>query len=113
MKLNKIAVAILLLSFAFAAFSQLRQEENYLTGTELLSYCQSGRVTNTQSWCLGYILGVWHMAASEQEACPPADVTSGELRRAVVKHLQAYPGALNRQPVDLVLEAMSKSFPCY
>jgi hypothetical protein len=112
MKLHKIAVVPLLLFLAVAAFSQQKQEAHYINGTELLSYCESGAVTNTRTWCLGYILGVWHTTASDHQACPPPDVTSGELRRAVVNHLRAHPETLSRQPVDLVLEAMSQTFPC-
>ncbi|MFQ5937857.1 MAG: Rap1a/Tai family immunity protein [Acidiferrobacterales bacterium] len=112
MKLSKIAAVTLLLFVALAAFSQHRQERQYLTGTELLSYCESGTVTNTGTWCLGYILGVWHTTAPELQACPPPNVTSGELRHAVVSHLRNHPETLNRQPVDLVIEAMVRTFPC-
>lgn len=112
MKLIKIGAVVLPLFFALAAFSSYKQEGQYLSGTELLSYCESGTVTNTGSWCLGYILGVWHTSAPEGGACPPLAVTSGQLRRAVVKHLQDHPETLDRQPVDLVREAMNESFPC-
>jgi hypothetical protein len=112
MHLRKIAVVVLLLVVALTAFSQQRQEQQYLDGSELLSYCDSGAVTNTRSWCLGYILGVWHTAAPQRQACPPADVTSGQLRQAVVRYLQQNPEKLDRQPGGLVLEAIGKTFPC-
>jgi hypothetical protein len=113
MKLNKFA-AVFLLVFVFvalAAFSK-QQQKDYLTGAELLSYCESGTVTHTGTWCLGYILGVWHMTAPRGQACPPTNVTAGQLKSAVVRHLQRHSATLNKQPVDLVLEALGKAFPC-
>jgi len=43
---------------------------------------------------------------------PPSDVTSGQLRRAVVSYLQVNPDKLDRQPVGLVLEAIGETYPC-
>lgn len=113
MKLNRFsAVSLLVLVFvALAAFSK-QQQQDYLNGAELLSYCESGTVTHTGTWCLGYILGVWHTTALDGQACPPLNVTAGELRSAVVRHLRQHRAALNRQPVDLVLEALGEAFPC-
>lgn len=113
MKLNKFAAAslLVLVFVALAAFSK-QQRDEYLNGDELLSYCESSTVSHTGTWCLGYILGVWHTTASQRQACPPVSVTAGELRSAVVRHLQQHRAALNRQPVDLVLEALGEAFPC-
>ena len=106
------AVSLIVLVFvAVAAFSKQHQED-YLVGAELLSYCESGTVTHTGTWCLGYILGVWHSRALDGDACPPVKVTAGELRSVVVRHLQHHRTALDRQPVDLVREALSEAFPC-
>lgn len=112
MTLKKIAAVTLLLGIAAAAFSQQEENGQQLSGAELLAYCESATVTNTGTWCLGYVLGVWHTAAPQQRACPTPSVTSGQLRRAVVKYLHDHRGRLHRQPVDLVLEALDKSFPC-
>lgn len=113
MRLNRYAaVSLLVLVFvALAAFSK-QQQRDHLNGAELLSYCESGTVTHTGTWCLGYILGVWHTTALNGQACPPLNVTAGELRSAVVRHLQQHREALNKQPVDLVLEALGTTFPC-
>lgn len=112
MTLKKIAAVTLLLGVAVAAFSQQEEHGQQLSGSELLSYCKSATVTNTGTWCLGYVLGVWHMTTAERLVCPPADITSGQLRRAVVRYLQRHPEVLNRQPAGLVLEALESTFPC-
>ncbi len=112
MTLKKIAAVALLLGVAVAAFSQQEEHGQQLSGSELLSYCESATVTNTATWCLGYVLGVWHMTTVDHRVCPPSDVTSGQLRRAVIKYLQRHPEALKRQPAGLVLEALEAAFPC-
>lgn len=111
--MNKFAaVSLLVLAFvALAAFSK-QEQQDYLTGTELLSYCESSTVSHTGTWCLGYILGVWHTTALQRQACPPINVTAGELRSAVVRYLQQDRAALERQPVELVLQALGEAFPC-
>ena len=113
MKLNKFAaVSLLVLIFvALAAFSKQRQDD-YLNGDELLSYCESSTVSHTGTWCLGYVLGVWHTTALQRQACPPVNVTAGELRNAVVRYLQKHRATLDTEPVNLVLEALGKTFPC-
>lgn len=112
MTLKKIVAMAVLLGVAVAAFSQQEEDERQLSGAELLAYCESATVTSTGTWCLGYVLGVWHMMAPEHRVCPTPSVTSGQLRRVVVKYLHDHPGRLHRQPADLVLEALDKSFPC-
>ncbi len=113
MKLNKIVVVVLLSLIAVVAFSQQRNSENErLNAQTLLAYCESDTVTPTGTWCLGYILGVWHSTAARREACPPADITSGEMRHAVVRHLASVSANTNRDPVDLVQDALADAFPC-
>ena len=110
MKRSSIVALALLLLVALAAFSQQREE--YLSGTELLSYCQSGTMTHTGTWCLGYVLGVWHTTAPERQACAPSNITAGQLKAAVVRHLQHHPETLDGEPVDLVREALGQTFAC-
>jgi hypothetical protein len=111
MTLTKIAVVTVFLLVAWSALSRQDPDPRYLSGSQLLAYCESDTVTTTGTWCLGYVLGVWRATAPQHQACPPEDVTAGQLRHVVLRYLEAR-RTLAAQPVELVRQAMKIGFPC-
>lgn len=86
-------------------------------GNELLQYCTDESPTlvglNHSGRCFGYLKGfVDTMSLFALPNCMPDEVTMGQVRRIVVKHLQDHPAELHYSMVSLVNLALNEAYPC-
>ena len=87
----------------------------YLEGRDLLARCS---VAEGQDYCFGYIAAVYDSIRayeawlSLKEVCVPAGTPQGELKAAVVSHLQANPQALANSAASIVVIALARRYPC-
>ena len=94
------------------------QGESFKRGSSILESCER------ESWfdkgyCSGYIIGVFDAAVTlarwegfAEYICPPEGVTSGQLQKVVVKHLNEHPEKLHFAADSLVLNVLTEAFPC-
>jgi hypothetical protein len=89
----------------------------FLTAQALADRCNTASAADT-SYCYAYITGIHDtMRAYEawlnlKEFCPPAGITQGELRRAVLGYLIAYPQNRQGQAASVVVVALKTAYPC-
>ena len=100
----------------------------YASGNELLGWCKEAeKVADDGSGapvhagqCYGYLKAThdgyatwraWGHISSDRH-CIPESVTVGQLRRIVVKFLEAHPEQLHLLAGSLVLNAYQEAFPC-
>ncbi len=115
---------LLFLLFSPCTFSAT----TFLTGHELLEYCQStldvldynfGRVQMETEYhlgsnsgkCQGYIIGV-NETLSKKHYCVPSNYNMLETASVVVKYLKDHPQELNCPASLLIARAYQKYFPC-
>jgi Rap1a immunity proteins len=120
-----LVAVILLASLAVAA----KVRATALSGSELLEDCRNAdanfKKLNTSelqaaSYCFGYVAGVVdrYEAAEgagithKRMACIPDEVNGIELGRTVLHFSQRHPDKVSLQASELVLAALSDSFPC-
>ena len=72
-----------------------------------------------KGYCSGYIIGVSDTADTlavwkgfAESICTPQGVTSGQLQKVVVKHLNEHPEKLHLRASSLVLNVLTEAFPC-
>jgi len=89
------------------------------TGNDLLEYCESKERPFPTGLCLGYVLGAGDVESTEgasfpdrERSCVPDDVTNGQMVGVVVKYLKDHPEERRMLAAVLVVEAMTKAFPC-
>lgn len=96
-----------------------------LTARDLLTYCSSSMMTDLgrkrQRYCQGFISGVEEtirlpLFASSQpvelKICVPKSVSSRNLAKAYIQYAGARGTNLERPAVQIVVEALSNSYPC-
>ncbi len=87
----------------------------YLEARDLLARCS---VAAGQDYCFGYIAAVYDSIRtyeawlSLKEVCVPAGTPQGELKAAVVSHLQTNPQALSNSAASVVVIALARRYPC-
>jgi hypothetical protein len=108
------ASALLLASPPARAHETSVEGRYFKTGNALLGECKKEGL-----FCDGYIAGVAdaHRAVSHSfremtRYCTPEHVTVHELRRVVVRWLQANPGQIHFAASSLVVQALHDAFPC-
>jgi len=106
--------AIVLLTMAPAH----AQHVSTVTGNQLLEYCES-KDAFAQGLCDGYITGASDIESMEGSAfpdrrrsCTPNTVTNGQMTDVVVKYLKDHPEERHMLAAVLVVEAVTKAFPC-
>jgi hypothetical protein len=92
---------------------------NIIDGNDLLLAC--GHIDNDLSppaqYCIGYIGGAlddYALLVSEgnSKVCVPVGIPTTQLARIVLKYLNEHPDKLHYHGGELVILALSKSFPC-
>lgn len=111
------AVVAALWSGQAAAQADIR---HFVDGNKLLSDCTS-TVQHSQSYCLGYIVGIADALAEASSnggsfrgfrSCSPGNRTQGQLLDVVVQWLQRNPQLRHYMASGLVAKALSDAFPC-
>jgi Rap1a immunity proteins len=108
---------------ALALASPPASAYNNQTAGALRDDCESNA-----SYCFGYLLGIWDLAATisaahtgsgkaSYAACPwqnghPKAVVASELRNAFLAYTSAYPDTLAKEPVIVALAAFGAAYPC-
>jgi hypothetical protein len=89
--------------------------EECTAATKKLSVGQMNEHLDARS-CLGYILGyadgISAGAANSKAVCIPRSVTTGQMARVVVKHLQDHPNTLHEPRNWGIQAAFMKAYPC-
>jgi len=89
----------------------------YMSANKLLSLCESDSVAD-QNVCVGYVLGVADAAqmldleTSMRRYCLPENLTSSQLEKAAVKHMNDHPQQLDKSASYYILVSLRKAFPC-
>lgn len=90
----------------------------YLTGNDLLAYCNSGVPTHLY-YCAGYVTaavdhdrGLMSVLKAKPNFCIPATVTSKQLADIALAYLQANPATLHYAATGAVVTAIGEAFPC-
>lgn len=87
-------------------FATAVQAQN-VSGNDLLEYC-SGSAFST-GICFGYIRAI---AENLRPGCAPAQVTYGQVKHVVIKHLRDNPESRHQDALPLIGEAMERAWPC-
>jgi Rap1a immunity proteins len=93
------------------------------SGVVLMDYCQwvEPEEKNADEWsqqtiCIAYLSGIVEGYYSTKQKppsfCFPKDVTGKQEALVVLKYLRDHPERLHLRSNRLVIEAMTKSFPC-
>lgn len=112
----------LLLLLPLAGHAQQDQEEDLLTGAELLDNCQpaAGEQAPT-SYCMEFVFGLVRTLVSLQEMAAPEDqifcidpdqVPLQDVTTDVTEWLKAHPERLQEPAFLLTSEALSDNYPC-
>ncbi len=98
-----------------------------ITGNKILEYCKKKEVTKdsnivdfqNDASCRGFIVGAvdgmhyFNLYLNLQNKfCFPKGVTSGQIRKVVVKYLEDNPQRLHEYYVPIIFSAMKEAFPC-
>jgi len=106
---------VLLVALLVSQGAQAAEVRIFKTGNALLELCESINVHGT-GYCLGYIVGVTDASKGKTFDgvfyCIPKEVTAGQLKKVVTKHLNKHPEGLNLTAHGLVQEAFDYAFPC-
>ena len=96
-----------------------------LTARDLLTYCSSSSLTDLgrmrQRYCRGFISGVEetirlplhsHRQPAELRTCAPKGITSRQLTEAYIQYAGRLSTNLSQPAAQIVIEALSNSYPC-
>jgi len=89
----------------------------YMSANKLLSLCESDSVAD-QNVCVGYVLGVTDAAqmldleANMRRYCLPKNLTSSQLEKTAVKHMNDNSQQLDKSASYYILVSLRKAFPC-
>jgi hypothetical protein len=100
----------LILFIAVNLFSQ-SVFAGFQSGNELKTIC-SNPDSFSQGQCLGYVTGVVDDASAARKACLPNNVTAKQVEDITKKYFNQYPENLHYSANSLIVDAMSKAFPC-
>jgi hypothetical protein len=62
--------------------------------------------------CRWYVLGMSDALVDDEKICPSHGVVDQQIALVVKKYLSDHPESLNRDAVELVEDALKKTFPC-
>jgi Rap1a immunity proteins len=103
------------------AFAQEADEEEAVTGRELLADCEQGATATTPNQaCMKYVFGLVQTVVMLQQMDPskklfcidPTVVRLEEVTNKVTAALKAVPERLDEEAYVLVSEALNTSYPC-
>jgi hypothetical protein len=110
------------LAFGAAATSASAGDLEFYTGEALYAQCSARPAVADyqprQARCAGYVLGVSDAlqaaqgTGAPQRVCLPATATSTQLVESVSAYLDAHSEKRRLAAQDLVIEALSVTFPC-
>lgn len=89
----------------------------YLTADKLAQQCDDTNPTHI-GYCFAYIAAVhdtmraYEIWLEQKEFCIPANVPQGELRRAFLTYLSAYPTNRTGQAASVIAIALKQTYPC-
>jgi len=120
-----LASLALLLSFSLTspvfAEEAAPEEEEALSGQELLDSCEEGAAPGAPNqYCMRYVFGLVQVVDSFQRADPsqrifcidPNQVSLQEVTETTTDWLKKYPERLNEDAYKLVTESLNKNYPC-
>ncbi len=117
---SSLIVCVLFFSFA-TVFAEQQEEEQALTGRELLVECEPGATATTPNQaCMQYIFGLVQTVVMLQQMDPgkqlfcidPTVISLEEVTSGVTAWLKAVPQRLDEEAYVLVSEALNTSYPC-
>jgi hypothetical protein len=98
------------------------EEEEALSGRELLDGCEEGAAPGAPNqYCMRYIFGLVQVVDSFQQADPtqpkvfcidPTQVSLQEVTETTTDWLKQQPARLDEDAYKLVTEALNKNYPC-
>lgn len=94
-----------------------RNDIGFLTAGSLAERCQDGAYANI-NYCFAYIASVhdtmraYEIWLGQKEFCVPGENRQGDLRRAFLTYLSAYPQNANGQAASVVVVALKQTYPC-
>lgn len=110
MKTFKTTATLLLLLASPVSYS------DFITGNELVEYCNPDAGNTHWGMCRGYVTGVYGrqfwVEDSEFKSCPPDGTTIEQMTSVVRKYLTERPEYLHLQASVLVAIAVSVAWPC-
>jgi hypothetical protein len=110
--------AVLLLCAAQAMADDSRDNYSFVTGNDLLDWCQSPVATRGKVFCAGYVEGIVDALGNNPingfKACIPSKpgFNAGQAMDITINFLRANPEYRNYTADGLVAEAFAKAFPC-
>ena len=102
-------------------FAEQQEEEQALTGRELLAECEQGATaTAPNQACMQYVFGLVQTVVMLQQMDPgkqlfcidPTVISLEEVTNGVTAWLKAVPDRLDEEAYVLVSEALNTSYPC-
>lgn len=105
--------------FFVAALSSGAWGDSFVSGKKFLARCQSGEAP-LRVWCSGYLQGIADAddayatdTNTQHQVCIPKDqLSTKQLRSAVLSYLENQPQELASPAGSLVLQAYRELFPC-
>ncbi len=94
-----------------------RAEIGYLTAAALAQRCQDSAPANI-TYCFAYIASVhdtmraYEIWLGQREFCIPQANAQGDLRRAFLTYVSAYPQNSSGQAASVVVVALKQTYPC-
>jgi hypothetical protein len=116
--MSRIAICFAVAGLSICGFRGAEAAEGIgKTGNELLTECGTGPVQNASvsyetGVCVGYISAVMEISVLSSAVCPPLGSTYGQDIDIVKKYLVDNPETRNAGAYWLVIDALSKAFPC-
>jgi hypothetical protein len=101
-RIMRIAVALLLVCSTAQA--------EFFTGNDLLAKMESDHIVD-RSMALGYVVGVSDTGDGVTH-CPPANITTGQVRDLVKGHLTRNPGSRHFSADSLITNLLRTTWPC-
>ena len=121
MKIIFYTLGLLLFFSAGPVFSEAEEEEEVLSGRELLSGCEEGAAPGAPNqYCMQYIFGLVQIVDQIQQADPsqrifcinPQQVRLEEVTETTTDWLKNVPDRLDEDAYKLVTQALNASYPC-
>ena len=120
-KISFIAFMMLFLNFAIVPVYAEEEEEDILSGKELVDGCSEGYLPGKPNqYCMQYMFGLVQALAALQEMEPenkifcidPTVIGLDEVTDNVTKWMNNVPDRLNEDAYILATQALHESYPC-
>ena len=111
MTMRSIACGLLFPAVLMWSVNNAAAQVHLKTGNDLYQDCSSGMETPI-STCLGYLMGVYDSLSALNLACPPADVSSTQLKDIVMDYLRSHPETRHESGAIQAGLAVEQTFRC-